>query len=77
MIRQSLQIGREVHPQFVHPREVSELLYRAGDICLDHFRQTALRETFLAPQISNQCAAFLCNVASRMNRDRAVVNELR
>ena len=75
MISDALQAGCQVDAEFVHAREMIEMLHRAGHIGHD-IRQSAIRKSFGAPKILNQRAAFLRDIACGMNRDGTIVKEL-
>ena len=75
MISEPLQTRSHLDPEFIHALEPAQLLDRAGHIGQNGVGQP-FRNSVGAPEILNQRAALLSDVADGLNGDGAIGNEL-
>src|SRR5437016_3571686 len=72
MIRKALQARGEVHAQFIHAREVGELLDWTWHIGNDTVGRSLVGKSFRSPNVLKQCAPFFLYIFFGVQGDCAV-----
>ena len=76
VIGEPLQAARHLHAQFVHARQVVEILHWTDYVRDDSVRETALGKTFVSPEVTDQFAPLFSDLFLGVDSDRPIHDQV-